>query len=109
DLLDLSGTTVLVCDRTTWAVAGEAVAQSLLDEGHAVDKLLVIEPDDEPAVADDANVEHVRQHIEAQQYSAVIAVGAGTVNDIAKMASFKAGLPYAIVGTAPSMNGYTSA
>ncbi|MEO1273712.1 MAG: iron-containing alcohol dehydrogenase, partial [Myxococcota bacterium] len=44
----------------------------------------------------------------AQPITGVIVIGAGTLNDIAKMAAFKADLPYAVVGTAPSMNGYTS-
>ena len=41
--------------------------------------------------------------------SAVVAIGAGTVNDLVKMASSRAKLPYACIATAPSMNGYTSA
>jgi len=40
--------------------------------------------------------------------SAVVAIGAGTINDIAKMAAHGVGVPYAIIATAPSMNGYTS-
>jgi glycerol-1-phosphate dehydrogenase [NAD(P)+] len=39
----------------------------------------------------------------------LIAVGSGTINDLVKYASFLAGKPYIIVGTAPSMNGYASA
>ena len=35
-------------------------------------------------------------------------MGAGTINDIVKFATFQQGLPAACVGTAPSMNGYTS-
>jgi glycerol-1-phosphate dehydrogenase [NAD(P)+] len=39
---------------------------------------------------------------------AVIAVGSGSLNDIAKYAAHSEGKPYAVFGTAPSMNGYTS-
>jgi len=39
---------------------------------------------------------------------ALIAVGAGTINDLCKFASAGAGKPYAVYGTAPSMNGYVS-
>lgn len=40
--------------------------------------------------------------------SALIAVGSGSINDITKYAAHLAGKPYAVFGTAPSMNGYTS-
>lgn len=39
----------------------------------------------------------------------LIAVGSGTINDIAKYASYLADKKYIIFGTAPSMNGYLSA
>lgn len=38
-----------------------------------------------------------------------LAIGSGTINDIVKYASFLAGKPYAVLATAPSMNGYLSA
>ncbi len=40
---------------------------------------------------------------------AVVAIGSGTINDLCKYASARAGKPYAAFGTAASMNGYTSA
>jgi len=39
---------------------------------------------------------------------ALIAVGSGSINDITKYAAHLTGKPYAVFGTAPSMNGYTS-
>jgi glycerol-1-phosphate dehydrogenase [NAD(P)+] len=39
---------------------------------------------------------------------ALIAVGSGSVNDITKYTAHLTGKPYAVFGTAPSMNGYTS-
>jgi glycerol-1-phosphate dehydrogenase [NAD(P)+] len=39
---------------------------------------------------------------------AVIAVGAGTINDLAKLVAHARGIPQAVFATAPSMNGYTS-
>ncbi|WP_446898982.1 iron-containing alcohol dehydrogenase [Clostridium sp. LBM24168] len=38
----------------------------------------------------------------------IVAVGSGTVNDISRFLGYKVGIPYLIVGTAPSMNGYAS-
>ena len=40
---------------------------------------------------------------------ALIAVGSGTINDLCKYASHKAGKPYLVFPTAASMNGYVSA
>ena len=39
----------------------------------------------------------------------MVGVGSGVINDIGKILSHTAGLPYAIVATAPSMDGYASA
>lgn len=38
----------------------------------------------------------------------IVAVGTGTVNDICKFISFHMGIPYIIVATAPSMDGFAS-
>lgn len=40
---------------------------------------------------------------------AIVAVGSGSINDLCKVAAHRRGIPQAIFGTAPSMNGYTSA
>ena len=57
--------------------------------------------------ADDATVARLRAA--TRDADALIAVGSGTVNDLCKYAAHKDGKPYAVFGTAPSMNGYTSA
>ena len=46
--------------------------------------------------------------VEGGGFSGIVAVGAGTVNDIAKMTSTLSGLPYVVFATAASMNGYAS-
>jgi glycerol-1-phosphate dehydrogenase [NAD(P)+] len=57
-----------------------------------------------------ANLEVVEQALQAAAgYRLIIAVGAGTINDIGKYAASRMGIPYWTVPTAPSMNGYTSA
>jgi len=53
-----------------------------------------------------ATVEALR--VRTRGVDALIAVGSGTVNDLCKYAAFLDGKPYAVFGTAPSMNGYTS-
>ncbi len=39
----------------------------------------------------------------------VVAVGSGVINDLSKWAAFQLGIPYLVVATAASMNGYSSA
>lgn len=38
----------------------------------------------------------------------ILAVGSGVINDICRYEAYRAHIPYAIVGTAPSMDGYAS-
>jgi len=57
--------------------------------------------------ADMPTVEVVRA--QSADADALIAVGSGTINDLAKFAAARDGKPYAVFATAPSMNGYTSA
>lgn len=91
---------VVVCDATTHNVAGARVAQLLggvpaitLDSPHP-------HADDVTADALDARL--------PRGTSRLVAVGAGTVNDLAKHAAHRRGIPYGVVPTAASMNGYTS-
>ncbi|HUS30724.1 MAG TPA: iron-containing alcohol dehydrogenase, partial [Kofleriaceae bacterium] len=57
--------------------------------------------------ADDVTVEKLLAAL-APHTQLVIAVGTGTLNDLAKMVAFRHGCPSAVFATAPSMNGYTS-
>ncbi len=57
-------------------------------------------------VADERSVEFVRSMGERADY--LLAVGAGTLNDLAKYAGFLLKKPSGIYATAPSMDGFTS-
>lgn len=46
---------------------------------------------------------------QSRRCDALVAVGSGTINDLCKYAAARAGKPYAVFATAPSMNGYASA
>jgi len=100
---------LLVCDRKSWEVVGAAVADAFLAAGLTVDRLFVIEKPDSPAVADRNTIGHLQALLDEQAYAAVLAVGAGTVNDIVKVATFQAALPYLCVATAPTTATYTAA
>ncbi len=52
-------------------------------------------------------VDHIRTNLKGCDY--ILALGSGTINDLAKYASFLHKIPYAVIPTAPTMNGYLSA
>ena len=101
-----SGCVLIVADENTYAAAGEAV-EEVVGRGRQVEAF-VLRPQSGQPVGDEGFVEQVRERL-ADGFAAAIAVGSGTVNDLAKLASTQAGVPYGVVGTAASMNGYTSA
>ena len=95
----------LLSDGNTWAAAGEKAYQLITDAGvQCVSHCFPaenLEPD-EKAVG--SAVMHFDWNCDL-----VVAVGSGVINDIGKCVAAMAKLPYIIVGTAPSMDGYASA
>ncbi|PXV88340.1 glycerol-1-phosphate dehydrogenase [NAD(P)+] [Lachnotalea glycerini] len=96
--------TCVVCDSTTEEAAGRLVYQELRSN------LIQFEPiilrDKEP-IADEKSIGDILVHI-APKCDLIIAVGSGTINDLCKFISYKMGIDYIIVATAPSMDGYAS-
>lgn len=99
-LLPKATRTVIVADTLTWDAAGEGVVAALGER--AVGPIVL----DNPA-ASMATVEGLAAQLVGADLA--VAVGSGTVNDVVKAAAFRAGIPYAVVGTAASMNGYVTA
>jgi glycerol-1-phosphate dehydrogenase [NAD(P)+] len=99
--LDLGRRLTVVSDAVTHELLGARVERALSEI--AVVTGLVL-----PAGvhADVATVEELRRA--SQLADGLIAVGSGTLNDLCKYAAAREGKPYAVFGTAPSMNGYTS-
>ena len=99
--LGLGRKLTIICDPTTRRVLGERVAAALAALGPVEEIVLADAPH-----ADDATVATIRARTAGAD--ALVAVGSGTINDLCKYAAFQDGKPYAVFGTAPSMNGYTS-
>jgi glycerol-1-phosphate dehydrogenase [NAD(P)+] len=92
--LGLSGASVVVADATTGKLAGERIARML---------------ESQTFIAGDAGMGEVENLITAsKECSFLIACGGGTVNDIAKLASFNKGIPYINVPTSASHDGIAS-
>jgi len=92
----------VVSDVVTHAVMGARVERALARFARIDSVVLPHAPH-----ADLATVDAVRAQSAAA--NALIAVGAGTINDVAKYAAARDAKPYVVFATAPSMNGYTSA
>ncbi|MCD7107926.1 sn-glycerol-1-phosphate dehydrogenase [Rhizobium sp. DKSPLA3] len=90
----------VVADTNTWDAMGARVAGALRSLG-PVETVVLDHPH-----ADMANAEDLGRTLHGAD--AVIAVGSGTINDLCKFVTAKAGKRYAVFGTAASMNGYTS-
>ena len=97
----------VVCDPTTYKVAGEKVVEILKNAGVSYTLFIFpIEPD---------------AHLEPDEFTVgsasmafdpscdvVLAVGSGVINDTCKVLAHIAKIPSMVVGTAPSMDGYAS-
>ncbi len=99
--LGLGRRLAVVSDRTTHGVLGARVEAALAGRAEVDSVVLAERPH-----ADDATVARIRAATASAD--ALIAVGSGTINDLCKYASAQDRKPYAVFGTAPSMNGYTS-
>ena len=91
----------LVSDDNTHRVLGARVGRALASIADVVEIRLSSRPH-----VDMETVEAIRR--ESAACDALIAVGAGTINDPCKYAAAQDDKPYAVFATAPSMNGYAS-
>jgi len=105
----------MVADKNTYEVAGKRVEEQL----RAVGMLSHICIIDSPELPTNANVGKVliEAGIDDEIYDIntfstnpdyILAVGSGSINDICRMVSYRIGVEYGVVGTAPSMDGYAS-
>lgn len=93
---------LLLCDRNTVRFAAP-FAEKLRTFGQTA-QLFMLE-ESEP-VADERTCAAVSERLDGADY--VLAVGAGTLNDIAKYTTFRAGKKCGVFATAASMDGFTS-
>ena len=93
---------LLVCDENTKRVCGERVKDLL---GGTVESVLTYT--DELLVPDEVAVAKMEEYI-TESTDLIVGVGSGVINDLCKHVSHAHSLPYYIVATAPSMDGYAS-
>lgn len=96
---------VLVADNNTYEVAGRAVSQVLKDAGLDVIECVIVR--DGVMDPDERAVGEVLLSIQPET-EFLVAVGSGSITDTTRVNCARTGLPFVSVGTAPSMDGYTS-
>ncbi len=90
---------LIICDNNSYRLLGQFLHDRLKCKIIILDNL--IKPDLE-------HINKIVEKIKIDGQKLVIAIGSGTISDIAKYSSFMAGISYIIIPTAPSMNGYAS-
>lgn len=93
---------LLVADGNTFAAAGDKTLTAL--EGKKITK--VIFSGDELLIPDEKAIDAVTEKL--GNCKVIVGIGSGVIQDLCKYVSFKNKIPYMVVATAPSMDGYAS-
>lgn len=96
---------VLVADNHTYPLAGEKVEKILKAAGIEVIRCLIVR--DGVMDPDESACGEVLLSIQPET-EFLISVGSGSLTDTTRINAKRTGLPFVSVGTAPSMDGYTS-
>ena len=95
----------IVADANTYKVAGEITETAL--QGNGFDLKKYIFEDEEHLIPDEKAIGKLLIQI-TSGIDLILAIGSGTLNDLSRYLSYKLSIPYFIVVTAPSMDGYAS-
>lgn len=101
-----NGKILMVSDNHTYDAAGEKVLELLEGDEFQV-KNLILDSGDGILIPDESVVGKVLLNVE-KETNLLIGVGSGSINDTVKYISSRTKIPYVIVCTAPSMDGYVA-
>lgn len=101
-----NGPACIIADDNTWKAAGAAVEASLVASGVTVRRHVMA---GKPRLKPTVELANSLRDVLAADASVPVAVGSGVINDVVKHAAFSLRREYLCVGTAASMDGYTSA
>lgn len=100
------GRVLVVYDQNTYRVAGQKAVELLKKEGFQIKELL-FDSGNDILIPDESVVGRILQE-QDKDINLMIAVGSGVINDSVKYVTSRTKLPYIIVATAPSMDGYVA-
>ncbi len=93
----------IIADNNTYPLCGDYVVDALGNKGVSV---LILKSEGH-LVPNEAAIEKMNKAI-TDDTDLIIGIGSGVMQDLCKYVSFEKGLPYFIIATAPSMDGYAS-
>ena len=93
---------LIVADLNTKEVAGDTVYGLLKEKAD-----FFVYPTREVLVPDERAIAQMQAAL-SEDADLIVGVGSGVINDLCKYVSYQSKLPYYIVATAPSMDGYAS-
>ncbi|AQS05106.1 sn-glycerol-1-phosphate dehydrogenase [Clostridium beijerinckii] len=96
---------LLVSDNNTYKALGKCVENELTESGYKVNNIILVSDGD--LIPDEKAIGRVLVEVN-NETGLIVAVGSGSINDICRIISAKTHIPYVIMGTAPSMDGYAS-
>lgn len=100
------GKILVVFDNNTYEVAGKKAVALLKENGFNIKELL-FDTGNDILIPDEKTLGRILQEQDLD-VKLMIAVGSGVINDSVKFVTSRTGLPYIIVATAPSMDGYVA-
>ena len=94
---------LLVADTNTYATCGAEVEQQI---GEKLESVLIYQRDG-LLIPNEEAIEEMRAKL-TDETDLIVGIGSGVIQDLCKCVSFQEKLPYHIIATAPSMDGYAS-
>lgn len=98
---------VLVADERTWDIAGRSAEKSLEKSSWTIEHIIVPDTDYSSPVCNEMTHDWLSDRLPSVDIA--LAIGCGVINDLVKWVAFDHDLPYAVVATAATMNGFTAA
>lgn len=95
---------LLVSDENTFGVCGESVLRLL---GNKIYDNLILRSNGKVVIPNEQSITTIEEKL-IESADLIVGIGSGVINDLCKYVSFFHNLPYFIVATAPSMDGYAS-
>jgi glycerol-1-phosphate dehydrogenase [NAD(P)+] len=98
---------VLVADKRTWDIAGDNVEDILERTGWSTNRIIVPDADHNSPVCNEITHDWLSNRLPPTDMA--LAIGCGVINDLTKWVAFDREMPYAVLATAATMNGFTAA
>src|SRR5690554_5885699 len=103
--LPLNASCIVLCDENTYTAAGQRVLQQLKQTGRSVQLLKFVRIDS--LTADEYALGELMLALSTRP-DFLIGVGSGTISDLVRYGAYIAQVPFVLVATAASMDGYSS-